>query len=271
MIHGARLDHIAIAAARVDDVLPRYMGELGAGWVGGGPDVGFWFTQVRFANQMRLEILAPYEPEKFDFLQRFVERNGPGPHHITFKVKDLRAAIAEVEAAGYRPVNVHFTDPDWFEAFIHPKDGPGIVVQLAQTPRGAPETPAPEGLPRPAPATPARLDRLVHAVASLDAPLALFRDVLGGTEAGRGSDEAGSWVDLTWEGSPGAIRLLAPSGPSSPLAAWLGDRPGRLHHLALALDDPSILSGAIALSDGAVEVPPEANHGVRLVVSPSRP
>lgn len=256
MIAGADFDHVAVAAERWADAWPRYVGELGGAWVAGGPEVGFASAQVRFANGMRLEVLEPHEPERNDFLRRFLDHSGPGPHHLTFKVPDLADALTRVDAAGYRPVGVSLEHDDWKEAFLHPKDGPGIVIQLAQS-SGAWSSPAPDNLPRSRPPHPASLDRVTHAVASLDAGLRLFQGLLGGTINDAGEDDGARWVELGWPG-PGRVRVTAPTNASSPLRSWLGDRAGRLHHLAFTLP------GATT----AAEVAPEQNLGVRLLLAP---
>ena len=251
---NADLDHIALAFEDRRPGQARYAGELGGEWVGGGADPGFWSEQVRFANGMKVELLEPLNVEQNDFLRRFLDRNGPGPHHITFKVKDIRDALTRVEAAGYTPINVNLDNEHWKEAFIHPKDAPGVVVQLAQSSEGGDwGVPRPDGYPEPG-AAPATLVRIVHAVVTLDVGLRLFRDLLGGEETDRGEDEAGRWVDLRWPG-PGRIRLVEPTSPSSPIATWIGDRQGRVHHLELQ-------------QPGAEDrtVDPDDNLGVRLVI-----
>ncbi len=70
-------------------------------------------------------------------------------------------------------------------------------------------------------------------------------------------------------GGPGRIRLV--EARSAALSAWVGHRPGRLHHLAFALTDPASVRGATASDQASAstggapfEVPPEANLGVRL-------
>src|SRR5947208_3208508 len=170
------LDHLAVAAERITDLWPRYAGDLGATWVGMGPDVGFTFGQLRFGNGRRLEMLEPRNPAEDDFLRRFLDRSGPGPHHITFKVPDIRAMLETLDGAGYHPVRISFDDPDWLEAFLHPKEVTGVVIQIAEVQRGAPETPIPVGheLPAPNPARPADLRWVGHAVASLDDGLRIF-------------------------------------------------------------------------------------------------
>jgi methylmalonyl-CoA/ethylmalonyl-CoA epimerase len=204
-----------------------------------------------------------------DFLRRFLDRNGPGPHHLTFKVGDIASAIGAAEQAGYRPVGIDLRDPTWKEAFLHPRDIPGVVVQLAWTSNQW-EDDYPEGWPPPRTVTPARLDRVVHGVADLDEGLRLFAGLLGGLESGRGDDVDGRWVELGWEGGA-RVRLVTPTATPSPLATWIGGRPGRVHHLAFSTEDPGAVGGAVALEGAGEplwEIPPERNQGTRLRLRP---
>ncbi len=262
------LDHIAIAAERQSDVWPRYIGELGAAWVAGGPGFGFAPAQVRFAGGIRLEVLEPFDVGRNDFLRRFLDRNGPGPHHLTFKLSDLDAAIEGARSIGMEPVGIDRSDPGWQEAFLHPKQAFGIVVQLAQADHGW-ESPPPPELPVARAGSPATLTHLIHLVADLDAAVGLFEGLLGG----RATDSltpssvapAGAAVDLAWPG-PGRLRLLQPT-PGSLESAWLGDRSGRLHHVAFTVPDPAVVRETVPTGDGRLEIPPERNGGVRLVLT----
>jgi catechol 2,3-dioxygenase-like lactoylglutathione lyase family enzyme len=268
MIEHITLDHVALATEQQRDAWPRYRGDLAGIWLGDGGDLkGFLSSQARYANGMKVEFLEPYRVEDNDFLRRFLDRNGPGPHHLTYKVADIVAALEETEAAGYRPVNVSIEADDWKEAFLHPKDAPGIVVQLAQAAHtGRAEAAPAADDPPPRVAEPATLVRVVHAVASMHEGLRLFAGLLGGEETDRGEDDAATWVDLAWTG-PGRIRVLAPRHEGSAVAAWLAGRSGRLHHLAFTVDRPGEVPDAVALPDGRWEVPPEHNLGVRLILS----
>ena len=256
------LDHVALAFERAWDGLNRYAGDLGGDYIGGGPDPGFNWYQVRYANGMKVELLEPGDITIDDFLRRFLDRNGPGPHHVTFKVPDIHAAIARATDAGYPPVRVNLTQPDWMEAFLHPKASHGIVVQLAQS-SGTYTHP---GLSMPAPrngVTPA-LDRIVHLVADLDAARDLFECVLDGECTWKGDTDLGSALEIAWPG-PGRIRLVAPTDPAA--VAWMGARPGRLHHLAFSSDAPITIGDARPIGDGTSELPPEHNLGTRLRLS----
>jgi hypothetical protein len=260
------LDHVAVAFERHALAWPRYAGELGAVWRSSGVGPGFSPAQVVFEGGMKLEVLAPARIDENDFLRRFLDRNGQGPHHLTFKLADLRSALGVVERAGYQPVAVDLSsDPYWLEAFLHPRDALGVVVQLAQASGPSWETPTPEGYPPPPAAGAASLVHIGHCVADLGAGLELFGGLLGGGRVGEGRDRGSRWIDLAWPG-PGRVRLLEPDGAGSPLSEWLDGRPGRVHHLAFACPQPSTITGAMARRDGTWEVPPEVNFGTRLLL-----
>ena len=207
MIHDIDLDHVAVASERAGDAFPRYTGDLAGRWLGGGATVGYSSFQVEYANGVRVEVLEPHLVEQNDFLRRFLDRNGPGPHHITYKVVDILAALAEVEGAGYRPVNVDVSHPYWKEAFIHPKDGPGVLVQLAQSAGGGGDewrSPVPADLARPRTDEPATLVHVAHAVRRLrrrDVSVFSFEpipDVFAALAENARGCEDGRWLALPY-------------------------------------------------------------------------
>ncbi|HXQ60294.1 MAG TPA: VOC family protein [Acidimicrobiales bacterium] len=248
------LDHVAVAVERWADAWPNYVHELGGTWHSGGVNSGFSPAQLTYANGARVEVLQPWEPENNDFLRRFLDHSGPGPHHLTFKVPDINTTLERVQSAGFEPVNVRLSDPHWREAFLHPRQATGVVVQLAQA-ESEWRSPAPEGFPDPTvPA--ASLLHVTHAVRVLDTGLALFHELLGGivTARGRGPGEAWDFVDLTWPG-PLGLRLVAPAAggdAATPLRSWLGDRQGRVHHLAFSVPAPRPLSVTTSAGDAEV-------------------
>ena len=254
-IPGVVLDHVALAAERQADLWPRYAGDLAGRWLGGGWTEGFGSAQVAYANGMKVEALEPHRPERIDFLRRFLDQSGPGPHHLTFKVPDFDAALAGVRAAGYAPIGVDVSDPGWKEAFLHPKEATGVVVQIAWS-GGDWEGPRREGLPEPRTSTPATLVHVAHVVASLDEGTRLFEGLLGGARR----DEADASVDLAWPGG-GCIRLLR-GGPE------LDGRPGRISHLTFACERPDELAGARPAGDGTFVIEAADNLGTRLVLWP---
>jgi methylmalonyl-CoA/ethylmalonyl-CoA epimerase len=147
-----RFDHIALAAPRIADAAPLLVGVLGGEPAYGAPSGTYRFGQWRFANGARLEVLEPVGGD--GFLHRFLAARGPGIHHVTFKVPNLREACERATAHGYTVVGYRDDNPAWKEAFLHPKQALGIVVQLAESaPRGGPSS-LPAWTPPPAPPDP---------------------------------------------------------------------------------------------------------------------
>ncbi len=257
------LDHIALAADTAWDNFDRYRGDLGGVWFGGMEVPGFYWGQVQFANGMVVEMLQPANVHLDDFLRRFLDRSGDGPHHLTFKVPDIVAAMDRATAAGFPPVRSDLSQDFWKEAFLHPKQCHGIVVQLAQAshhPRD--DEVQHHALPPARVAESATFDRIVHLVADLQAALMLYRDVLQGTVVAQDSEPDGSaFCELKWPG-PGRLLLRQPADLAE--RAWLGDRTGRTHHLEFAIANPHTIRDAKRLVSGWWEIAPESNHGVRL-------
>ena len=126
-----QLDHIALGVPKVADAMPFVVGVLGGASDGGGPGPGYWGGQWRFERGERLEILEP-DGSDTSFMQRFVDGPGPGIHHVTFMVESLRGVCNRAEARGYQIVGYNDAFPGWKEAFLHPKQAQGIVVQFAE-------------------------------------------------------------------------------------------------------------------------------------------
>jgi len=263
MLSGIDLDHVAVAVQDMGGAWPRYRGDLSGEWLGGGDSPGFSFAQVRYANGAVLECLHPFDVEGNDFLRRFLDRNGPGPHHLTYKVPDLVSALEQVRAAGFEPVAVNLDDPSWKEAFLHPKAAPGIVVQLAEANGSWDPAPPPADLPPPRSDRPATLDHVSLLVADLGRARAVFVDLLGGSVVGDDDDAVGA-IELAWPG-PGRLRLREPGGDAA-LQGWLGDRPGRVHALCFTLAAPWAVLEARPDGPGRWLVRPEDNLGTRLVL-----
>jgi len=287
-IEGTVLDHVAHAVPRWQDVWGRYATDLGAAWSSGGPGPGFAPAQLRFANGSRVEVLMPWDTEVNDFLSRFLTANGPGAHHLTFKVPDLVDAIDRARAHGIEPVGIDLSHPEWLEAFLHPKMATGVVVQLAEEHQSW-SSPAPEDYPTArrtrsdgSGAVPtASLLHVCHVVADMDAGLGLFAGLLSGRTVAEGTSDGLRWVDLAWPG-PLGVRLVGPDGGAAagPVAEWLTGRSGRVHHLAMEVEEPAGVPEAvpagspIARIEGRAgsptwEIDGDHNAGLGLVLVPT--
>ncbi|HVR28833.1 MAG TPA: VOC family protein [Thermoanaerobaculia bacterium] len=210
-------DHIAIAVPRIEDALPFLVGELGGRPAGGGAAPGFRFRQWIYGGG-KLELLEP-AGRAGGFLHRFLERRGPGVHHLTFYVPDLAAACADAEEHGFPVVQRDVSDPEWKEAFLHPKAALSIVVQLVE--RSGPGSDQASGARAPASGDPepgalgVELVGLRLAAADLGRARRLWGALLGGSCRVQGDE-----LEVRWPGS--LLRLLVrrtvevePEGPTA--------------------------------------------------------
>jgi len=99
--------------------------------------------QVRVAmipcGATRIELLEPTSPESP--IARFLERRGPGLHHLCLATDDLGADDARLREAGYqvlRPEPSRGAGGCWIQ-FVHPKSAGGVLVELSQPAAGARE------------------------------------------------------------------------------------------------------------------------------------
>ncbi|MGH7392130.1 MAG: VOC family protein [Candidatus Rokuibacteriota bacterium] len=222
LVPGIRFDHIALALPRMADAMGFVVGTLG-GAPAFGMDAGAYrFGQWKFANRARLELLEPLGSD--GFLHRFLATRGRGIHHVTFKVPSLAEACARAEARGHEIVGRNERNPYWKEAFLHPRQALGIVIQLAETaPFEGPHRPWSDAPPMPAsPPRPVSVLGLRMRARSRERAIDQWRGILDAGVA----DLAGTPV-FTWAGSPMRIAVeIDPGAEEGPLDIELAsDRP----------------------------------------------
>src|SRR5262245_46297338 len=177
---GVKLDHIAIGLLRAEDALELFEEKLGGAPAGGHAGVAFGFRQWEFAGGGRIEVVYPMGPPD-GFVHRFLARGGPRVHHVTLKVPSLDETCARAARLGYDVVGTERSDPYWQEAFLHPKQAHGIVVQMVEQ-RERPAGEYPDDFPIAKPrADAARVLGLRLSVKSADAARIQWVDVLGAT------------------------------------------------------------------------------------------
>jgi methylmalonyl-CoA/ethylmalonyl-CoA epimerase len=130
LVNSIQFDHIAIGVPRMADTAPFLAGLLGGVPDSGYPSGPYTWGSYRFEGGGCIELIEPRGSS--GFLHRFLAERGPGIHHVTFKVPGLDEACARAEAEGYGIVGRDESDPEWKEAFLHPKQALGIVVQFAE-------------------------------------------------------------------------------------------------------------------------------------------
>jgi methylmalonyl-CoA epimerase len=129
----AVLDHIGIAVRDVDAALAFYRDALGLD-VETPEDVATQRVRARHirVGGAKLELLEATASDSA--IAKYVEKRGPGLHHITLRVEDIRAALEQLKVRGVRLVDsVPRPGAEGaLVAFIHPSAAHGVLVELKQ-------------------------------------------------------------------------------------------------------------------------------------------
>ncbi len=220
------LDHVAIGTRELADGWDLFGGLLGGSWVYGGDSPGFWWGQLQFRTGPKVELLTPAGGPDAAFLERFLASRGAGPHHLNFIVPDISMALSRVRAVGIEPVQVSLSNAAWKEAFLHPKDAYGIVIQVAEQSGPPPVLVAPAQLPAPGPSSAFAL--IEHYVADdMDAAVRLFQEAFEGEVVSRQDAPEASTAELTWENGA-RLRLVLATPAVGGAGPRHGGRPGHL-------------------------------------------
>jgi methylmalonyl-CoA/ethylmalonyl-CoA epimerase len=88
-------------------------------------------------NQSRVELLEPLDAESP--VAKFLDKRGPGIHHICLRVKDIRATLKRLKLDNIRLIHEEpfLGAHNCMVAFIHPASAGGVLVELSQPSEGA--------------------------------------------------------------------------------------------------------------------------------------
>ena len=128
-----KINHIGIAVKSLDETIPFYRDNLGMAFMGIEEVIE---QKVKVAmlqvGESKIELLEPTSEDSP--VAKFIEKNGPGIHHVAYEVSDIEAAIAKLMADGVRMIDekprtgAHGTRI----AFVHPKSSNGVLTELCQ-------------------------------------------------------------------------------------------------------------------------------------------
>ena len=128
------LDHVGIAVVDLAEALTFYRDALGLE-VEAPEDVASQRVRAHFIplGESALELLEATAEDSP--IAKYVAKRGPGLHHITLRVDDIRAALAQLKAKGVRLIDetpregAHGS----LVAFIHPSSAHGVLIELKQS------------------------------------------------------------------------------------------------------------------------------------------
>jgi len=126
-----RIDHIAIVVADIDAALGFWREALGLE-LDHVEDVPEQKSIVAFlpTGGSEVELVKPTTDDSG--VARYLQKRGPGMHHICFEVDDIEAILAVLKGKGVRLINeTPITSADGKKlAFIHPESTYGVLVEL---------------------------------------------------------------------------------------------------------------------------------------------
>lgn len=128
---GTRIAHIGIAVRALDELLPFYRDVLGLPEVPLDDADGARIAGLA-AGESLVELLEPAEPGSP--ITRYIDRRGPGIHHVCFTVDDLDAALQRCRDAGVKLID---EEPRVGAegkriAFLHPGSTGGVLIELTE-------------------------------------------------------------------------------------------------------------------------------------------
>jgi methylmalonyl-CoA epimerase len=131
------IDHIGVAVEDLEEAIGLYRDRLGM------PEQHRETVEEQGVEAVLLEIgdghielLAPLSSETA--VGKFLERNGPGMHHVAYRTDDIEAALDAARNAGLRLID---EEPrigirGSKVAFVHPKTTGGVLTEFVQPVEG---------------------------------------------------------------------------------------------------------------------------------------
>ena len=130
-----RIDHIAVLVDNLESTLSFWRDALGMD-LSHIQDVQAENAQIAFlpTGDSEIELVRPTTSDSG--LARYLEKRGPGMHHICLEVDDIEGMLVQLKEKGIQLIN---ESPRVGErgkkyAFIHPKSANGVMVELYELP-----------------------------------------------------------------------------------------------------------------------------------------
>lgn len=128
---GTRIAHIGIAVRGLNDSVSFYRDVLGLADVPMDDADGAKIVGLA-AGPSLVELLEAESPDSP--IGKFVEKRGPGIHHVCFSVDDLDATLERCRTFGIRLIDQtpRLGAEGKRIAFLHPSSTSGVLVELSE-------------------------------------------------------------------------------------------------------------------------------------------
>jgi methylmalonyl-CoA/ethylmalonyl-CoA epimerase len=128
------LDHIAIAVTNLEESVKVYQA-LGLNFSDEREIVESQKVKTAFAPidvNGHIELLEP--TDQSSAIQKFIDKKGPGIHHMCYRVKDVKAKQKELTDKGFVFIYPEATigAGNCLVNFIHPKSTGGVLIEISE-------------------------------------------------------------------------------------------------------------------------------------------
>jgi methylmalonyl-CoA/ethylmalonyl-CoA epimerase len=137
LMHPIKINHVAIVAPDMDGALHFWRDALGLELhrteYNAAEAVDVAFLAV---GDSEIELLTPTTGDSG--IAKYLEKRGPGFHHLCVEVEDIVAAMDHLRGQGVELINeIPRQRPNGIlYAFVHPRSAGGVMVELYQLPAG---------------------------------------------------------------------------------------------------------------------------------------
>jgi methylmalonyl-CoA/ethylmalonyl-CoA epimerase len=128
-----RIDHIGVAVEDLERAVELYRDRFGMPLQHRETVEQFGVEAVLLGiGDGHVELLLPTSADSA--VARFLEREGPGLHHVAYRTDDIEAALEEARKAGLRLIDERPRTGirDSRVAFVHPKSTGGVLTELVE-------------------------------------------------------------------------------------------------------------------------------------------
>jgi methylmalonyl-CoA/ethylmalonyl-CoA epimerase len=128
-----RIDHIGVAVDDLDEAISLYRDHLGMPLQHRETVEQLGVEAVLLGiGEGHVELLRPALPDSP--VGRFLERRGPGMHHVAYQTDDIDTALESVRESGLQLVDERPRPGIRGSrvAFVHPKSTGGVLMELVE-------------------------------------------------------------------------------------------------------------------------------------------
>lgn len=132
------IEHIGIAVKSLEEAIPYYENILGLKCYAVEEVVDQKVKTAFFkVGQTKIELLEPTSEEST--IASFLEKKGPGVHHVAFAMDNVNEALQDAESKGVRLIDKQGRNgaEGLRIGFLHPKSTGGVLTEFCEDPKNS--------------------------------------------------------------------------------------------------------------------------------------